>query len=141
MLLKATHFKMKEAVIEHKIIFKATPSQVYNAIMDAENHSDFTDSEVVIVNQEGTIFSAYDGYIEGKNVTLIDGKKIVQLWQALEEDWPEEHVSEVTFEFEPHADGTLMLFTHKNVPEKMFKSIEQGWKDHYWALMHEWFEA
>jgi hypothetical protein len=27
------------------------------------------------------------------------------------------------------------------VPEKMFKSIEQGWKDHYWALMHEWFEA
>jgi len=132
---------MKQAIIEYNIIFKATPSQVYNAIMDAEIHSDFTNSEVVIVNQEGTIFSAYDGYIEGKNVTLVEGKKIVQLWQALEEDWPEEQVSEVSFEFEPHPDGTLMKFTHKNVPEKLFTSIEQGWKEHYWDLMHLYFES
>jgi activator of HSP90 ATPase len=131
---------MKEQTIQHTVIFKATPIDVYYTIMDAEKHSDFTASEVVIVNQEGTIFSAYDGYIEGKNVTLVEGKKIVQLWQALEEGWPEEHISEVTFEFEPHTAGTLMKFTHKNVPEKMFKSIEQGCKDHYWAAMHEWFQ-
>jgi activator of HSP90 ATPase len=131
---------MKTLTINHTIIFKATPIEVYQAIMDAEKHSDFTNSEVVIVNQEGTIFSAYDGYIEGKNILLIEGKKIVQLWQALEEDWPVEHVSEVTFEFEPHQNGTLLKFTHKEVPEKMYKSIEQGWKDHYWSLMQEWFE-
>lgn len=132
---------MKVSTIHHTILFKATPAEVYQAFMDAEKHSDFTSSEVVIVNQEGTIFSAYDGYIEGKNSTLIEGKKIVQLWQALEPDWPEDHVSEVTFEFEPHPDGTLMKFTHKDVPEKMYHSIEQGWKDHYWLLLQEWFEG
>jgi len=132
---------MKVSTIHDTILFKATPAAVYQALMDAEKHSDFTASEVVIVNQEGTIFSAYDGYIEGKNITLIEGKKIVQLWQALEPDWPEDHVSEVTFEFEPHPQGTLMKFTHKDVPEKMLKSIEQGWKDHYWVLLQEWFEG
>lgn len=79
---------MKESIIEHKVIFKASPIAVYNAIMDAENHSDFTSSEVVIVNQEGTIFSAYDGYIEGKNVTLIEGKKLYNFGRLLKRIGP-----------------------------------------------------
>lgn len=132
---------MNVKTIQHTVVFKASPAEVYQALMDAEKHSDFTGSEVVIVNQEGTLFSAYDGYIEGKNIRLIEGEKIVQLWQALEEDWPIDHVSEVTFEFKAHPQGTVMNFTHRHVPETMYASIDQGWKEHYWELMHAYFEG
>lgn len=132
---------MKTTEIKQKITFSATPKEVYDAIMDAEQHAEFTGSEVVIVNQKGTMYSAYDGYIDGKNMELIDGKKIVQTWRANEVGWDDNYYSEIRFEFEPHKNGTIMHFTHTGVPVDMADSFAKGWHEHYWAPMQEMFES
>jgi len=128
--------------ISQTLHFKAPPIEVYNCIMDAKKHSKFTNSKVEIEDKVDTKFSAYDGYITGENKELEPGKKIVQSWRGTEDDWPEDHYSEVVFEFSETEDGgTELNFTHTGIPESKAESLDQGWHDHYWTPMKEMLEG
>jgi activator of HSP90 ATPase len=123
--------------IKQKIIFKAIPEDVYEALMDSKKHTKFSGSKAVISRKVGGKFSAYDEYIEGINLELVPGKKIVQRWRG--SDWPEGHYSVATFEFKKIKEGTQLIFTQENVPDDQVKSISQGWIDFYWKPMKENF--
>jgi len=124
---------VKTKTIKQAVTFRAEPPEVYDAILDSKKHSAFTQSKCVIGKKAGDIFSAYDGYIEGKNIELIPGRKIVQSWHS--DGWPKGHYSEVKFEFEKTRKGTKMKFTHSAVPEDDFEEKSSGWKEHYWDKM------
>ena len=127
---------MKTKSIKHEIIFDALPDEVYNLLMNEELHSTFTGGEACISNREGDGFTAYDGYITGKNVELIPGEKIVQLWRAEEEGWPEDHFSMVVFTFTKQGkDKTKMLFEQSGIPEHKAAAIDKGWVEYYWEPM------
>ena len=119
--------------IRQKVIFKASPQAVYEMLMDSRKHSKFTESKAVISRKVGGKISAYDGYIEGKNLKLIPKKKIVQQWRGSE--WPEGHYSVATFELKKTTNGTQLKFTQTDVPNEHYKSISDGWKEHYWIKM------
>lgn len=123
-----------------EVVFEAAPEKVYEILLNEDLHSSFTDSDVEIDPVEGGRFTAYNGYIKGENLELVKGKKIVQRWQAAEEEWEETHFSTVKFELEPFQDGTLLKFTHSAVPEPCATSIFAGWKQYYWDPMKEYFE-
>ncbi len=42
------------------------------------------EGEAKCSNQEGGKFTAWDGYIAGKNIQLITNKKIIQIWRTSE---------------------------------------------------------
>ena len=72
--------------------------EIYDALMDSKKNSLFTNGKASISKKVGGKFSAYDGYATGKNLELVEGKKIVQTWRA--SDWKESDVdSIVTFSF------------------------------------------
>jgi len=120
------------------VIFKgATPADVYKALMDSKKHAQFTGGIAKISKKIGGEFSVFDGYALGKNLELIEGKKIIQSWRANEEGWDSDHFSEITFDLKKVKGGTELNFTHKNVPEQNAESIKQGWKDFYWEPMKE----
>jgi uncharacterized protein YndB with AHSA1/START domain len=119
--------------IKQTVEFKASPEDVYEALMDQEKHAEFTGAKAKISRRVGGAFSVWDGYAKGKNLELVPGKKIVQLWRA--GDWPEGAVSKVTFKFEKTKKGTKMTFTQTGVPDGFLSDILQGWKDFYWAPM------
>ncbi len=120
------------------MIFKgATPADVYKALMDSKKHAQFTGGIAKISKKIGGEFSVFDGYALGKNLELIEGKKIIQSWRANEEGWDSDHFSEITFDLKKVKGGTELNFTHKNVPEQNAESIKQGWKDFYWEPMKE----
>jgi activator of HSP90 ATPase len=123
---------MKTASIHRQIVLPTTATDAYNCIMDERIHSSFTASPARIRDVEGSPFTAYDGYIEGENVVLERGKKIVQKWRADETGWPAHHYSEVVFIFTPHEEGCLLDFYHNDIPEKLFETMEQGWNEYYW---------
>lgn len=131
---------METKDIHQTVEFKASPMDVYSAIMDAEKHAQFTGAEATIEDTVGAEFSVHNGYITGKNLELEPGKKIVQTWKARDEAWPDDHYSTVMFEFSESSDGTVLEFTHTDVPEAKAESIEQGWYDHYWNPMKEMLE-
>lgn len=129
---------MKTRSFKQEVIIYATPEKVYNTLVDPDEHAAFTGGEALYTDSSTRDFSIYDGYIVGRNLELIPGKKIRQTWQAAEPGWPEDHYSEVIYELEPHAEGTLLKFTHNDVPVAHADDIYQGWYDHYWEPLNEY---
>jgi activator of HSP90 ATPase len=107
--------------------------------MDSEKHSEFTEDKAVISREVGGEFTAYGDWIKGKNLELVKDKKIVQEWRGNDDAWPEGHVSKVTFELKKDKDGTLLEFTHEDVPEKWYDDLVKGWEEHYWSRMKKYF--
>jgi uncharacterized protein YndB with AHSA1/START domain len=119
--------------IRQSVTFKATPHQVYEALMDSRQHGKFTGDTASISRKVGGKMMAYGGYITGTNVELVQDEKIVQTWHAA--DWPKGHESRVTFSLKPIEGGARLTFTHTGVPDDQYESIKQGWIEHYWTPM------
>ncbi|HJX13905.1 MAG TPA: SRPBCC family protein [Dehalococcoidales bacterium] len=126
---------MKTKTIRQSATFKAVPHDVYEALMDAKKHGQFTGGEADISREVGGRFTAYDGYIEGVNLELVPDNKIVQSWRG--SDWPEGHYSRATFSLEKTPSGTRLTFTQTGVPEEFYADISRGWRDYYWGPMKE----
>ncbi len=121
-------------IIEQTVIFKASPHDVYEALMDSAKHAAFTGDEAFISREVGGEISAYGGYIRGINLELVPDRKIVQHWRAV--DWPEGLYSTVTFLLTLNGDTTRLEFTHLGVPDGEEDNFAQGWIDNYWERMH-----
>ena len=75
-----------------------------------------------------------------KNVELIEDKKIVQTWRSEGENWPKGHYSTITLIFELIDEGTLIKFTHVDVPEGSIKFVKEGWDTYYWDPLKKLLE-
>jgi activator of HSP90 ATPase len=60
------------------LIPNSSPELIYRALLSSKQHSAFTGSPAKINSRVRATFSAWDGYIFGKNIELQNGKKIVQ---------------------------------------------------------------
>lgn len=126
--------------IRQRVTIDATPIRVFEALMDSKKHAAFIHAPASVSREVGGRFTAYGTYIEGLNVELIRGKRIVQAWRG--SDWPEGAYSIATFELAAAPGGkTKLTFRQNGVPAKYVKSIEQGWKDYYWKLLKDYFAA
>lgn len=132
--------KMKKKNLDQEIIIKTTPHELYEAFMDLKKHSKFTESKAKVSREVGGNFSIFEGEINGKNVELIQDKKIVQTWRGDSENWPKGYYSTITLVFEPVDDGTLIKFTHGDIPEGAYESVKEGWDKYYWEPLKEMFE-
>ncbi len=131
---------MKVKDIKQSVTFKTTPHAIYNALMDSKQHAEFSGSGADISPKIRGKFTAYDGYIQGKNIELVKDKKIVQDWRAEEEYWPENHYSKVTFELKPIKGGTRLEFTQTGVPTEHYAEINNGWHEFYWKPIKDFLE-
>lgn len=129
---------METKTVKQTVTFRASPHNIYEALMDSKKHAQFTGGEAKISRKVGGKFTAFDGYSEGINVELVADKKIVQTWRA--SDWPEGHYSKATFSLKEVEGGTRLTFTQTGVPEEHYEDISQGWRDYYWAPMKKLLE-
>jgi activator of HSP90 ATPase len=123
--------------INQEITFKAEPEEVYEALVNPEQHAAFTGSPATITPKAEGRFSAYDGYITGTNVKLNLGKELVQRWRAT--DWPPGHYSTVTFSLKKVQRHTELHFAQTGVPAQFYKDTNAGWKSFYWDKMKKYF--
>ena len=128
---------MKTKKIKQIIKFQAQPLEIYDHYMDSKKHSIFTGAEAKISKKVGGKYTAYDGYIEGKNIKLVPGKLIIQTWRS--SDFPEKLDSTITIKLEKEKTGTKMTFTHENVPHDQVKDLKKGWTDFYWKPLKKLF--
>jgi len=115
------------------VMFPVPAHEVYEALMDSKKHAAFTGGAAEISREVGGAFSAYDGYITGRNLELVPDRKIVQSWRAV--DWEQDVFSTITFELTPVPEGTRLDFTHSGVPDGTEAEFAQGWIDNYWEPM------
>ncbi|MCG3167264.1 MAG: hypothetical protein POELPBGB_03051 [Bacteroidia bacterium] len=131
---------MKTISFKQIIKFNSEPHEVYNALMDSKTHSSFTGSKAIIGKNIGDDFSAYEGYITGKNIELVPGKKIVQFWKTTDKGWRKNYFSIIEFVFIKKENGTELQFSHKNIPANITANYAQGWEDYYWKPMKSFLE-
>jgi activator of HSP90 ATPase len=131
--------KIKTSAITQKVVIPASPEEVYDAFMDAKKHSAFTGAKATCDATVGGEFTAWDGYITGKNLELEKGKRIVQEWITTE--WPAGYApSRLEFTFRKVRGGTEITMTHSNIPEEQAEEYRQGWIDNYWEPLKNYFK-
>ena len=122
---------MKTKIIQHTVLLRATPKEVYDALMDQKKHAQFTGERARIRAKPGAAFSCYDGYITGITLELEPARRIVQAWRS--RGWPPGHFSIVMFELAKRPGGrTQLRFTQVGVPANDYAKKNQGWRTHYW---------
>jgi activator of HSP90 ATPase len=86
----------------------------------------------------GGKFTAWDGYIQGKNLELEKGKRIVQEWVTT--DWPKNFPpSRLELNFMDLGGKTEITMVHLDVPAVQEDELKQGWKDFYWEPLKDYF--
>ncbi len=126
--------------IEIAFSLPVAPRQLYDAWLDAKEHSAFTGGHASCEAKVGGRFSAWDGYIEGENVELELGSKIVQTWRT--SDFEDDDAdSRLELRFEEDGAGTKLVLRHTELPAGGSKKYREGWKQHYFAPMKQYFET
>lgn len=125
---------------EQSAVIPATPGAIYDAWMSSDGHSAMTGGEATVDPRVGGEFTAWDGYITGRNLELEPGERIVQSWRTDEftDDDPD---STIEVRLQPVEGGTLLTLAHRNVPSDHRGYEDGGWLSNYFEPMTEYFAA
>ena len=119
-------------------LFRASPGSLYNAWLDSDLHSNMTGGKAQVSDQVGGVFTAWDGYIRGKNLELQPSMRILQSWRTTEfQDTDPDSLIEITFI--PEGDDTRVTIRHSDLPEHGMQ-YQQGWVDAYFTPMKLYFQ-
>ncbi|MBI5226288.1 SRPBCC domain-containing protein [Candidatus Micrarchaeota archaeon] len=135
---------MKTATLKQTVEFEdVSPQQVYDAFLSSKGHSDMTGGAAKMSDKDGGSFTAWDGYITGKNIELLPGKKIVQSWRTTEfPDDAEDSVLKIelsAIKTKDGKNGTHLTMTHSKIPSGQESSYGPGWTENYWEPMKAYF--
>jgi len=128
----------KFSTITQTIQVNASPEEVYDVLMDSKKHAKVTGSPARISTEVGGKFTAWDGYIFGKNLDLKPGKKIVQEWTTTA--WPKGYPpSRLEIALTKKAGGTELRMVHSKVPAEQRDDYAAGWRSYYWEPLDAYF--
>ncbi len=84
-------------------------------------------------------FTVWDGYITGKNISLVRGKRIEQEWRTTEfpDGYPD---SFLKISLRKKGDGTELSMIQSKVPASQVKRYDEGWHESYWDPLKTYFE-
>lgn len=118
----------------------ARPAAVYRAWLSGAGHSAMTGAAATASAQVGGTFTAWDGYITGRNLTLKPEWCIVQAWRTSQfsESDPD---SRLELCIHPSGDGSELLLIHTTIPPDQAAGYETGWVDHYFEPMKKYFSS
>ena len=127
----------KSITIHQEIDFTASPQQLYEALLDSKQFTEFSARPADINREVGGAFSLFKGHIVGRNLELIPNERIVQAWRVV--TWPEGAYSIVRFELKSRGSGTHLVFDHIGFPEGLHDHLAAGWEENYWSLLRKYF--
>jgi activator of HSP90 ATPase len=117
-------------VIQQTVRFRTTPHALFEIYLNSKKHSQSTGMPARISRKIGGRFRAFNGALEGKNLTIVPDKQIVQLWRA--SHWKKENWSILILTFSKVAGGAQIDLAHVGVPAYDHKGVRKGWPKYYW---------
>jgi len=122
--------------IKKSYLIKTSPEDVFTALTNPLTIEMWTGSPAVMVPEEGTEFSLWDGDITGINLEIEPNRLIRQQWDFE----GEEEVSEVTLTLTQEGKNTRIELLHTNIPDEAFENIREGWDQYYFRPLKELLE-
>ena len=123
-----------------KTKIKTSPEQRYHAWLTSKAPGARTGGDAKCSSKVGGKFSAWDGYILGKNLELIKDKYIKQSWRTIEfdQDQPDSILEIALKEIKPGI--TELTLSHSVLLPKDLK-YKMGWVENYFDPMKVYFES
>lgn len=120
-----------------KTTIKASAKEIYTTWLSSEGHTNMTGGEAIASDKIGGKFTAWDGFITGKNIALEPNIRIVQSWKSAQfEASEEDSILEIILN---ETDGeTALTLMHSKVPESG-EHYKKGWDEHYFQPMKLYF--
>ena len=115
----------------------ATAEQIYKAWLSSNGHTKMTGGIANISDKIGDNFTAWNGYIQGKNIELEPYIRILQSWRTSQFEKDEED-SQIEILLQEGDNQTTLTLIHTNVPESGEHYVK-GWDDHYFQPMKSYF--
>ena len=128
---------MKTRTLRQTVTFDASPTDVYNMLMDSKKHQSLSGEPARISTKVGGKFTAWRSHLSGINLVLKPGERIVQAWRAT--GWPLDHYSIAIFDIKRGRAGTELEFTQIGIPPDRYSGHYRGWIETYWTPMKEIF--
>jgi len=116
--------------IQQSVRFCASPQTLFNLYLDSKMHSRSTGAPARISRKVGGRFTAFGKQLEGRNLHLVPGKQIVQLWRATH--WKKDDWSILVLTFSKITGGAQIDLIHIGVPSYDHQGVNQGWPKYYW---------
>lgn len=110
--------------IRQTVMFKVSPHEAYEALMDSRRHREVTGEKANISRKVGGRFTAYGGGISGENLTLEPDRKIVQSWRCTATGWPEDYYSRLAITLAAHEDDTQLSLNREEVPNEAYAECD-----------------
>jgi len=133
-----------EEAIHQEPVFKASRKRVYEALTETNQFAKVVElsaamksggmktgaAAVAISREAGGPFSAFGGYITGRQVELVANERIVQVWRA--GSWDPGSYSIARFALMESGGGTKIVFDHTGFPKGQAEHLAEGWRTNYW---------
>ena len=117
--------------IQQSVRLPATPDDLFDSFLDAQQHAAITGGKVSISARKGGKFSAFDGMLRGLNLLIVPKHLIVQAWRSAQ--WKRSDPDSILIlVFSRGSGGGCIEFTHVNVPRHDLRGVTEGWKKYYW---------
>ena len=117
-------------VIQQRVRFRTSPRALFDLYLDSRRHSLSTGAPATISRKVGGKFRAFGGQLQGKNLLIVPGKQIVQLWRATH--WKKADRSILILTFSPAAGSAQVDLVRVGVPAYDHKGVSKGWPQYYW---------
>ena len=122
--------------IHQEVTIVASPRAIFDILTSSDRFAKMTGGRPADISKEaGGAFALFGGDIEGRNIELVPGKRVVQAWRSCA--WPEGVFSLVTFQLNASGSTTTLVFDQVGYPESGQQSLTDGWHQMYWGPMNK----
>ena len=131
-------------LIHQESIIIATPQAVYEVLTDGQKFAAATGMPAQLSDREGEAFTLFGGRVEGRQIELVPGQRIVQAWRfgaTHPSEWDAGVYSVVRFTLSGQQDGTRFIIDHAGVPPEWHDHISTGYPSFYQQPLERYFAA
>jgi activator of HSP90 ATPase len=128
--------------IHQEATINADPQAVYDVLTDGQKFAAATGMPAQISDREGETFTLFGGRVEGRQIELVPGQRIVQAWRfgaAHPSCWDAGVYSVVRFTLSGQEDGTRFIIDHTGVPPEWRDHISTGYPSFYQQPLERYF--
>ncbi len=120
--------------IHQETFVAAPPQRVFALLTDGTLFGAATGMPAELTDREGDAFSLFGGRIEGRQIELVPGRRVVQAWRfgaGHPSPWEPGVYSTLRFTLEADGDGTRLVLDHTGVPDEWVEHLTLGYPAFY----------
>ena len=128
--------------IHQEAVIKASPGQIYECLTNGEIFASVTEQPALLSDREGEPFSLFGGRVEGRQIELVPGERVVQAWRfgsTHPDAWEPGVYSIVRFTLRPEDDATRFVIDHDGIPPEWQDHIQTGYPTFYQSPLARYF--